>query len=525
MSDFAFLSVSPSPSGSATSSQRGQIVAAEWPPGSPNYSGGPPPSPPPPPRAAHPNDGEEFDGRPPKRVRPESGGGHGDGGADRAAGDGTDRISELPDAVLLSVLSRLPLRDAGRTAVLSSRWRNLFDQSLLDFNACQPFPPEEGRGCEWFIGAITDILADRPYASIRSFRFVMYGQGFAGNLGVVDGWFRELARHGVRGLDVDMFYTIPKPVLPWSLLKFASLETLKVCYCTFPDVGPGRAPQLPALKTLDLSDVDVSKDTLHSMFSDCASLECVKLKNIIGADKIWLRSKSLVRLYGDFGDLTELVVEDAPNLQELVGIGLPSGKVKVKIVSAPKLKLLGYLGITVRPLVLNDTVFDGGIVQLRSLMCSVKTLAIQVPFSERAYTVFVCQLLKCFPCLEVLHVEPDLRSISRPVTVEEWDTANSIKCIAHSLNRVVFEYYGGEDCQLGLLTFLLGMARALKVVEFYCLNTSRDWVSEQIELMAPINRASPAAEFLFSKIREPVSMYLCHCCPQRCQKKSRVALI
>ena len=84
----------------------------------------------------------------------------------------------------------------------------------------------------------------------------------------------------------------------------------------------------------------------------------MKLKNIIGLDKICLRSKSLARLYGDFGGLKELVVEDAPNLEELVGIGLPSGKAKVKIVFAPKLQVLGYLGITVRPLILYDTVHD-----------------------------------------------------------------------------------------------------------------------------------------------------------------------
>ena len=37
---------------------------------------------------------------------------------------------------------------------------------------------------------------------------------------------------------------------------------------------------------------------------------------------------------------------------------MPSGKAKVKIVFAPKLQMLGYLGISVRPLVLHDTVFD-----------------------------------------------------------------------------------------------------------------------------------------------------------------------
>jgi hypothetical protein len=38
-------------------------------------------------------------------------------------------------------------------------------------------------------------------------------------------------------------------------------------------------------------------------------------------------------------------------------------------------------------------------------MSSVKTLAIQVPFSEKGHTIFVAQLLKFFPCLEALHIE------------------------------------------------------------------------------------------------------------------------
>jgi hypothetical protein len=342
-------------SASATSSLRGQIVASDWPPGSSGISNPPPDGPPlsssPPPGSIAAND-EEFGGRIPKRARAESGGGD----ADRAAVEDRDRISELPDVVLLSILSHLPLRDVGRTAVLSTRWRGLFDQSLLDFNACQPFPPEEGRGTEWMIGAVTGILAARPHVFIRSFRFVMYGRGFDGHLPVIDGWFHALGLRGIREVDVDMFYTTPKPGLPGSLLHLASLESLKVYYCRFPDME--RPPQLPVLKTLYLSKVSMSEHSLQAMLSHCTALECVKLKKVVGVKKISFRSKSLARLYGDFGGFKELVIEDAPNLEELVGNDLPNSSVVVNIVFAPKLLLLGYLGMSVRPLVLHDTVFD-----------------------------------------------------------------------------------------------------------------------------------------------------------------------
>jgi hypothetical protein len=102
----------------------------------------------------------------------------------------------------------------------------------------------------------------------------------------------------------------------------------------------------------------MSEHSLQAMLSHCTALECVKLKKVVGVKKISFRSKSLARLYGDFGGFKELVIEDAPNLEELVGNDLPNSSVVVNIVFAPKLLLLGYLGMSVRPLVLHDTVFD-----------------------------------------------------------------------------------------------------------------------------------------------------------------------
>jgi hypothetical protein len=66
-----------SPSASATSSLRCQIVASDWPPGSSGVSNPPPDGPPlsssPPPGSIAAND-EEFGSRIPKRARAESGG-------------------------------------------------------------------------------------------------------------------------------------------------------------------------------------------------------------------------------------------------------------------------------------------------------------------------------------------------------------------------------------------------------------------------------------------------------------------
>jgi hypothetical protein len=49
-----------------------------------------------------------------------------------------DHLSDLPDAILVSILSLIRLDEAARCTVLASRWRRIFSPTLLDFNANMP---------------------------------------------------------------------------------------------------------------------------------------------------------------------------------------------------------------------------------------------------------------------------------------------------------------------------------------------------------------------------------------------------
>jgi hypothetical protein len=80
-------------------------------------------------------------------------------------------------------------------------------------------------------------------------------------------------------------------------------------------------------------------------------------------------------------------------------------------------------------------------------------------------------------------MQPDKRSVARSTNdVEEWDALNSVQCIENSINKLVFQYFGGEGCQWGFLIFLLGMAKALKLVEFYCWR-GKSWTSDDQALL------------------------------------------
>ncbi|KAK1665404.1 hypothetical protein QYE76_053563 [Lolium multiflorum] len=45
--------------------------------------------------------------------------------SDAAGGGGEDRVSSLPDDLLRNIFSRLRVKDAGRAAATSPRWRDI----------------------------------------------------------------------------------------------------------------------------------------------------------------------------------------------------------------------------------------------------------------------------------------------------------------------------------------------------------------------------------------------------------------
>uniref|UniRef100_A0A5B7A2E0 F-box domain-containing protein n=2 Tax=Davidia involucrata TaxID=16924 RepID=A0A5B7A2E0_DAVIN len=60
-----------------------------------------------------------------------------------------DRISQLPDGVLASILSRLSMREAAATSVMSRRWKNLWTFiTRLDFDASKTLYELDRRLCE-----------------------------------------------------------------------------------------------------------------------------------------------------------------------------------------------------------------------------------------------------------------------------------------------------------------------------------------------------------------------------------------
>ena len=270
-----------------------------------------------------------------------------------------DRLSDLPDAILVSILSLLPLDDAARCTVLAPRWRRLFSSTLLlDFDATMP-------GRLDIIGAVNFILAAHPTAPVRSFRarwrYIPPDKDLSSG-----GWLQELARRGVEELYLDLDLHHWHQRIPVSLFDCSSLKRLRARACTFPDVPKGRfgaapSPPLARLTEIELYRVVISDAFVNFLLSQCTALELLRKHGRKKCGRVHVRSPSLKILSSD-GNFDKLFIEYAPSLEWLLGEymylkGRGSKGVCLKIAHAPKLKFMGYLSMNLQKIEIGKTIF------------------------------------------------------------------------------------------------------------------------------------------------------------------------
>ncbi|GLT67150.1 hypothetical protein SLA2020_394780 [Shorea laevis] len=249
-----------------------------------------------------------------------------------------DRISALPDEVLIRILSLLPTKIAVLTSVLSSRWRYLFTSiSRLKFDADVK---NDAKKAKLFMNFIDRVLFFRHRDRPSIVKFCLSWDAFIDPLRI-DGWLRALMFHNIQELYLhntdDQFEALPFPA---SLFSCETLEILKFNLWVSHDLQVPARICLPKLKVLEIEGIGFPDDgSVERLFSSCPVLEDLVLYGCRFGDhysKFSISNPSLKRLTLDFRNT------DEPDL--IVQI----------IVNAPSLVYLDYCFTTDYSLVLAD---------------------------------------------------------------------------------------------------------------------------------------------------------------------------
>ncbi|TVU34509.1 hypothetical protein EJB05_16344, partial [Eragrostis curvula] len=377
-----------------------------------------------------------------------AGGAGGDGGGEA----GVDRISDLPDVILGSIVSLLPTKDAARTQAIATRWRHIWLAAPLNLDHAD-LPP----------GVVSHIIL-APEGPGRGF-CLRPNQAWAWP-NLFNFWLRSAALDKLQELELwdglsrpvqalirgEPFSTVVIRLLPPPASTFRCSATLRVasfCKCNLVDstFSVDDALRFPQLRQLGLDQVKILEPSLHAMISGSLVLEFLLLNRNFGFARARINSNSL-RSIGVCGKpwLQELILENAPCLERLINLH-PRMDIRISVTSAPKLETLGFLSHFSRFVFGGTSIQNGRVVSLSTAVPSVKILAI----SNQIIDVdMVIDLLKCFPCLEKLYMKNYVSKAS-----DQWKHRDVIKYLDIRLKTVVLELNEFMDSHVDVASFFI----------------------------------------------------------------------
>ncbi|XBH92488.1 hypothetical protein VPH35_083603 [Triticum aestivum] len=393
-----------------------------------------------------------------------------------------DLISDLPDAILGTIISLLPIKDGARMQAIARRWCPLWRSSPLNLDV----PYHLIDGVER-LSAICRILSNHPGPACRF---------------DIEGWFHSRALDNLQELHISF--------MPWNTRKDCPRRRRSArCRCLIGscDFPREMAPSLsfPLLKQLKLWSVSISEDVFSRVLSSCHVLESLHLSRILEGSCLCISPPTLriivtLRLFEGKG---KLVIKEAPHLERLLLHSPGLGVEAIQVVRAPKLEILGLLSPCVLQIQINNLVFQVEasasrlVRSLENPIRSVKVLALQFCGPDLNA---VLGILRCFPYLEKVYVIWDERVKAKMKNVCQYNPLDPIKCLESHLKVLVLKNYEGGEEEIDFVKFFVLNAKVVKEIKFALskkIRINEKWMTDQLSLLKVENRSSQEAQLEF----------------------------
>ncbi|CAL5089868.1 unnamed protein product [Urochloa decumbens] len=472
-------------------------------------------------------------------------------------GGDPDLISRLPDELLGSIITLLPTKDGGRTQILARRWRPLWRSAPLNLDA-DFTGGNTTTGYDYYYERVASKLLkllSAHEAPVRRFSLNLNCRGSGGLDRSIESFLQSPRIRDVKEFELYVRGELPPCLVSFSpaalrvlcVCSHTEIPSLTACTLSFPSLKQlslvdvtisesalcgvlSRCPVLetllldnivcalrvlsvcletkipsltacmlnfPSLKQLSLVYVNISESALRGLLSRCPVLVTLLLDNICGARRVQISSRTLRSVgvsscgYSSEAGLEELMIVDAPLLEMLIP-RVPSNRLVIRVIHAPRLRTLGYLHDDIPRLQLGTMHFQKMVlVRPSDAMRSVKILGLlTAPNLD-----FVTGLLKCFPCVEKLHIV----SYTQMIHKNNAKSYAPLECLDQHLKQVQIINYEEKRSDVSFIKFFVLNARVLESMKFV---VRRDkcgvkWVARQHNKLQVNDRASQAARFEF----------------------------